>query len=806
MKKTKQKPNHTLEPMEPRLLFSAGLEGVLAADALTTTTASLSPELIQQLSTEAPVTSDVQSDADISHELVFIDTDTPDYEQLVEDLLADQDESRRIGIVLLDNNRDGIEQITDILSKFENLDAVHIISHGGDGTIDLGGSTLDGESLEANAERITGWSKSFSESGDLLIYGCDLAATENGQSLIDNLATLTGADVAASDDLTGNAQLGGDWELEYRTGAIETELAVSTQAQTAFEAVLVTETVRDEFNAVSYSNNDGTATWTGGWVEEGETTDPTKGRILITSDQLEISGPIVGNAIYREVDLSGAAAATLSLDRNNLLTGSNTVTLSISDNGGSSWTTLFDYKNNNGSGAGSDSYDISAFTSATTQIRFEFTAGNSSDIMYVDNVEISYHLPGPNPPVITSDGGGATASVNVAENTTAVTTVTASDPDVGDVPTFSISGGTDAALFSINSTTGELTFNTAPDYETPTDANTDNVYEVTVEASDGTNIDTQAISVTVTDVLDNNTAPVISGANDLTAIDEDPVSNPGTLVSDLIAGQVTDADAGALSGIAVIGVDDTNGTWEYTTDGGSNWFAFGAVDSTSARLLAADANTYVRFVPNADWNGTVTNGITFHAWDQTSGTAGSTADLTSNTVRDEFSTATYSNNDGTAAWTGNWTETGDDGSASTGNLRIESGELFLFTSVSITRTFDLSSASSGTLTFDYSGYAYSGTDNFAMSVSDNGGSTWVQLEEISFVSSPGETWWCASRSLPASRVRASMSISTMYRLPTQAVAGQAGRRPSARQPPAAASPSTASTTPPNWTPARPTCG
>ena len=101
MKKTKQKPNHTLEPMEPRLLFSAGLEGVLAADALTTTTASLSPELIQQLSTEAPVTSDVQSDADISHELVFIDTDTPDYEQLVEDLLADQDESRRVGVVLL---------------------------------------------------------------------------------------------------------------------------------------------------------------------------------------------------------------------------------------------------------------------------------------------------------------------------------------------------------------------------------------------------------------------------------------------------------------------------------------------------------------------------------------------------------------------------------------------------------------------------------------------------------------------------------------------------------------------------------
>ncbi|MDH5515754.1 MAG: cadherin domain-containing protein, partial [Gammaproteobacteria bacterium] len=93
--------------------------------------------------------------------------------------------------------------------------------------------------------------------------------------------------------------------------------------------------------------------------------------------------------------------------------------------------------------------------------------------------------------------------------------------------------------------------------------------------------------------ITSNDAPVLTGANNLISIDEDPVSNTGTLVSTLIAGQVTDADAGALTGIAVVGVDDTNGSWEYTTDGGSNWYAFGAVDSTSARLLAADANTSV---------------------------------------------------------------------------------------------------------------------------------------------------------------------------------------------------------------------
>ena len=59
-----------------------------------------------------------------------------------------------------------------------------------------------------------------------------------------------------------------------------------------------------------------------------------------------------------------------------------------------------------------------------------------------------------NAPVITSNGGGATAAVNVAENATAVTTVTATDADAGATLTYSISGGADAAKFTINATTG----------------------------------------------------------------------------------------------------------------------------------------------------------------------------------------------------------------------------------------------------------------------------------------------------------------------------------------------------------------
>ena len=70
-----------------------------------------------------------------------------------------------------------------------------------------------------------------------------------------------------------------------------------------------------------------------------------------------------------------------------------------------------------------------------------------------------------NAPVITSDGAGATASVNVAENGTAVTTVTATDLDAGSTLTYSIVGGADAAKFTVDANTGALSFVSAPDYE-----------------------------------------------------------------------------------------------------------------------------------------------------------------------------------------------------------------------------------------------------------------------------------------------------------------------------------------------------
>ncbi|SOC47778.1 alpha-tubulin suppressor-like RCC1 family protein, partial [Rhizobium subbaraonis] len=137
----------------------------------------------------------------------------------------------------------------------------------------------------------------------------------------------------------------------------------------------------------------------------------------------------------------------------------------------------------------------------TVSVRVVDSAGNTFD------KELTIDVLPNTAPVITSNGGGATASVNVAENKTAVTTVKATDVESAAL-TYSIAGGADANLFTINASTGALSFKDAPDFEAPKDSGKDNVYNVTVKASDGKLSDTQAIAVKVTDV---NEAPVFSG-------------------------------------------------------------------------------------------------------------------------------------------------------------------------------------------------------------------------------------------------------------------------------------------------------
>ncbi|KPF79313.1 hypothetical protein IP88_02090 [alpha proteobacterium AAP81b] len=154
------------------------------------------------------------------------------------------------------------------------------------------------------------------------------------------------------------------------------------------------------------------------------------------------------------------------------------------------------------------------------------------------------------PPVITSNGGGATASVNLAENQTAVTTVIATDPDAGTSISYGIVGGDDAGRFEIDAITGALRFLAAPDFEAPGDVGGNNVYDVVVRATGGGLSDEQAIAVTVTGVDDN--APVITsnGGGATAALN---VAENQTAVTTVAA---TDADAGTTISYGIVGGDD----------------------------------------------------------------------------------------------------------------------------------------------------------------------------------------------------------------------------------------------------------
>ena len=164
-------------------------------------------------------------------EVVFVDDSVADFEQLIADLQAQRDAGRAVDFFVLDSQGDGIDQIAETLQRYSDLDAVHIVSHGSNGAVKLGGTWLRIGSLDGYAGTIAGWGSAFSADGDLLFYGCDLAANSRGELLVDSISALTGADVAASTDDTGNATFGGDWELEYESGSVETGVVFTEQTQ-----------------------------------------------------------------------------------------------------------------------------------------------------------------------------------------------------------------------------------------------------------------------------------------------------------------------------------------------------------------------------------------------------------------------------------------------------------------------------------------------------------------------------------------------------------------------------------------------
>ncbi|GAP93589.1 PA14 domain-containing protein [Leptolyngbya sp. NIES-2104] len=166
--------------------------------------------------------------------LVFIDPSVENAQSLVDSANADTK------VILLDRNKDGIDQISDVLAGYRNVESVHIVSHGSIGSLTLGNATLDLSTLSRYKTELQSWSNSLSSDADILLYGCNIAAS--GNPLISELSKITGADLAAPIDTTGSAARGGNWTLEANTGSIEATLPFNVDRLSAYTGLLETGT------------------------------------------------------------------------------------------------------------------------------------------------------------------------------------------------------------------------------------------------------------------------------------------------------------------------------------------------------------------------------------------------------------------------------------------------------------------------------------------------------------------------------------------------------------------------------------
>jgi predicted outer membrane repeat protein len=476
-------------------------------------------------------------DASKSHKIVFIDTSVTNYQNLIAGIKPGTE------VVILDPEQDGVAQITDYLRK-NKYSSVHIVSHGSDGSLQLGGTWLNAENLDTYANALQEWRSGLTEDGDILLYGCDVAQDDYGKAFVQKLSQLTGADIAASDDLTGSAQLGGDWALEFATGLVDAPLAFQLGAMEAYNGVLsanIGDVIINEFSQGSDGGKE--------WVE-----------ILVVKDNLNLQGvrltddpATTGDKL--DITLSGAGF-------NSLRAG----TLIVLYNGGDVDGTI--------------TPDLT-YNPSVGDYTLQISSRNTSGTYAVTRNNIAAW-------------NSVTGAITNASNTDTPRLINASGTEIYRFPRTTPAGATTVPLVPVNRAAAYLgnsaagatnAANWSADFPSPgANPGLPNGGDNTawINSLRGNNV---------------NTAPAVNTAGNptLTAINEDDTNNRGMSVADLVRGLITDSNSSSQSqGIAVTGLTgSSNGTWQYSLNGGTTWTNFGAVSDTSATVLSSATPIYV---------------------------------------------------------------------------------------------------------------------------------------------------------------------------------------------------------------------
>ena len=172
--------------------------------------------------------------------LIVIDSGLENYQALAMGAIANT------SILILNADQDGVAQITEALQQHKHIRNLHIVSHGNAGCLYLGNTQLSLETLDRHAWDLQKWFTVCSTSASLLLYGCNVAAGDRGTEFLNRLHQLVGVAIAASATPTGNAALGGNWNLEVSIGPVEAPLAFEAATMAAYSSVFA---LSDTFSA-----------------------------------------------------------------------------------------------------------------------------------------------------------------------------------------------------------------------------------------------------------------------------------------------------------------------------------------------------------------------------------------------------------------------------------------------------------------------------------------------------------------------------------------------------------------------------
>ncbi|NEO57816.1 MAG: DUF4347 domain-containing protein [Okeania sp. SIO3B5] len=527
--------------------------------------------------------------------LVFIDAGVDNYQQLFDGVVAEAQP------FVIDTATDGIQQISQILQQYPEQKTVHIISHGSPGCLYLGNSQLSLDSIKPYQLQLQQW-----QLDNLLLYGCNVAAGDAGEEFIEKLQQLTGAEIAASTNKVGSSALGGNWHLNFSMGSIASFFALTPEAMQSYSGVFNQAPSVGTVNILpGNSLNNGL----GGVQGFGENELPAQDDGFV---QVDVSAVFENG--FRYFDNTWNAATEFFISYNGYVTfGQGLGAYDPAGIAGSTLPMIAAHYTDVDTGNPAIAFDPAGNSTGSNRIYYDIDPVNDVVTITFDDV-----VPYSNPPGLTN------------ANAYQIRLWDLGDGDFGiEIRYEDLAWGQSGTS---NYGTAGWTAGDQTNYDELPGSGTSDIENIESQS----NINQPGVFFW--EVQDGG---VPSEPVGLAAIDINETDPPGVSVSDPAFTQfLADSDGDAL-GIAVVEVDNTNGSWQYSTDGGNSWNDFGSPSDANARLLAGTANNQIRFVPNPDYEGNAGN-IFFRAWDQTTGTNGGTADTSTNGGTTAFSSGRLS--------------------------------------------------------------------------------------------------------------------------------------------------------------------